>query len=75
VKAEIKIPDGYRRLKPGEHSQPGDYWLSSGDMVWEKYTDCFCSECGQVIKTNIIPKDPDDDSGWFMIRKIKKGSK
>lgn len=70
MKAEIKIPDGWRRLMPGEYSKPGDRWLSFPDMEWLKDEDCYCSECGQTIKTNIVPKAFEPTSGWVMIRKV-----
>lgn len=75
MNAEIKIPDGYRQLKPGEYTKPGDLWLSFPDMTWDKNTDCFCSECGHVTKTNVVPKSFDLESGWMIIRKEKKAGK
>lgn len=75
MKAEIKIPKGYRLLKVGEYTQPKDLWLSFPDMEWCVNMDCFCDSCGHVIKTNVIPEEYDIQSGWMMIRALSSGAK
>lgn len=72
MKAEVKIPDGWRKLEPGEYTKPGDRWFSHADMDWDENTDCFCSECGHVIKTNIVPEKYEIESGWLVIRRVSK---
>ncbi len=39
MKAEIKIPKGFRRLRHGEHpiANSGDYWFDKSDMTWNEY--------------------------------------
>ncbi len=36
MKAEIKIPDGFIRVKLGQMVKDGDYVLSTGPLCWEE---------------------------------------
>lgn len=51
MKAEIKIPNGYRKLSAGEYMRPGDLVLSFPGMEWVKEEECVCQECEQPIKS------------------------
>ncbi len=61
MKAEIKIPKGYRRLRRNEHPRLGagtDYWFDRTDLTWNEYG---------------IYDAP--ESSDMPIRKIQKGGK
>lgn len=62
MKAEIKIPKGYRQLKPGTKIEVGeDLWFNYFDMIWSK--SCIPGKVGMNY-----------DGRTIFIRKIKNES-
>lgn len=60
MKAEVKIPDGWRRLRKGENIRVGqDRWFFAHDMAW--------AACGISGKIGV------DTFGGIFIRKSKPG--